>query len=155
MTEQILLDYFQNFATVEHLSDDLKDSQKKTSFDTTSVHIKPIDSSQDFAITKEHLIRLCDEALNEKLTTTDINTIAFVIITSEFFTWDNETEEGILIETVLYDWDNPEIGFDLTLKNIRLWKEYLLTGNYNLDKDELKAKFRNDGKRRKKASDDK
>jgi len=38
----------------------------------------------------------------------------------------------------------------LTIKNIELWKEYLLTGIYKLDKDELNKKFRGDGKRRKK-----
>ncbi len=49
-----------------------------------------------------------------------------------------------------FDWDNPDIGFDLTIKNIEVWKEYLLTGIYKLDKAELKNKFRNDGKRREK-----
>jgi len=69
-----------------------------------------------------------------------------VIISSDFFTWDNEADDASIIETVIYDWDNPEIGFDITIKNVKHWKDYLQTGNYNLDKDELKEKFRNDGK---------
>jgi hypothetical protein len=148
MTERILLEYFQNLTSVEKLADDLKDSQKRTSFNTTSVYVIQIDNGQEFNVTKDHLIRLCNDTLNGKLTTTDINTIAFAIITSDFFTWEEESSDSALIETVIYDWDNPEIGFDLTLKNIQLWKEYLLTGNYNLDKEELRLKFRNDGKRR-------
>ena len=146
MTEQTLLNYFQNAATVKQLAEDLKGSQQKSSYDTTSVYVAPIDTEKEFNVTKEHLIKLCDDVISGKLTLTDINTIAFAIISSDFFTWDNETEGAALIETVVYDWDNPEIGFDLTLKNMKLWKEYLQTGSYNLDKEELKTKFRNDGK---------
>ena len=74
------------------------------------------------------------------------NTTAFAIISSDFFTWDNEADDATIIETVIYDWDNPEIGFDITIKNVGHWKEYLQTSNYNLDKEELKAKFRSDGR---------
>ena len=70
----------------------------------------------------------------------DLNTIAFSLITSEYFTWDSESKIGERIETVIYDWDNPEIGFDLTIDNIKLWKEYLLTGDYKLDEESLKRK---------------
>ncbi len=38
------------------------------------------------------------------------------------------------------------IGYDINLKNIQLWKDYLENGNYNLDKNELKEKFRSKGK---------
>lgn len=148
MTEQTLLNYFQNTATVDELAEDLKGSEQKSSYDTTSVHINSIDTDKEFNVTKEHLIKVCDDAINGKLTTTDLNTIAFAIISSDFFTWDNEADDATLIETVIYDWDNPEIGFDLTIKNIKLWKEYLQSGNYNFDKEELKTKFRNDRKRR-------
>lgn len=148
MTEQTLLNYFLDTATVDELKDDLKGSQRKTSYDTTSVYVNAIDRDKEFNVTKDHLIKLCNDVISGKLTTTDLNTIAFAIISSDFFTWDNETDDANLIETVIYDWDNPEIGFDITIKNVGHWKEYLLTGDYNLDREELKTKFRNDGKRR-------
>ena len=47
---------------------------------------------------------------------------------------------------VISDWDNENIGYDINTKNVQLWKEYLETGNYCLDKNELKQKFRNKGK---------
>lgn len=147
MTEQTLLNYFLNAATVDELKEDLKGSQQKTSDDTTSVYINSIDTDEEFYVTKDHLIKLCDDAINGNLTTTDLNTIAFAIISSDFFAWDNEADDANIIETVIYDWDNPEIGFDITIKNIGHWKKYLQTGNYNLDREELKTKFRNDGKR--------
>ena len=146
MTEQTLFNYFHNAASVEHLAEELKGSQQKSSYDTTSVYVIPIDTLEEFNVTKHHLIKLCDDVISGKLTLKDINTIAFAIISSDFFTWDDNAKDADLIETVINDWDNPEIGFDLTLKNIRLWKEYLQTGNYNLDQEELKVKFRNDGK---------
>ena len=146
MTELTLLNYFLNTATVDELKEDLKGSQQKTSFDTTSVYIKPIDTDKEFNVTKDHLIKLCNDTISGKLTTTDLNTTAFAIISSDFFTWDNEADDATIIETVIYDWDNPEIGFDITIKNVGHWKEYLQTSNYNLDKEELKAKFRSDGK---------
>jgi len=146
MTKQTLLNYFLATATVDELIEDLKGSQQKTSYDTTSVYVNPIDTDKEFNVTKDHLIKLCDNAIGGKLTATDLNTIAFAIISSDFFTWDSEADDATIIETVIYDWDNPEIGFDITIKNIGHWKEYLQTGNYNLDKEELKAKFRNDGK---------
>lgn len=146
MTEQTLLNYFLETATVDELKEDLKGSQQKTSYDTTSLYINPLQTDKEFNVTKNHLIKLCDDVISGKLTTTDLNTIAFAIISSDFFSWDNEADEAIFIETVIYDWDNPEIGFDITIKNVVHWKEYLQTGNYNFDKEELKAKFRNDGK---------
>ena len=147
MTEQALLEYFQNRLSADELAKDLKGSQRKTSYDTTSVYVTPVDNDQEFIVTKEHLIKLSTDTLNGKLTPEDLNTIAFAIISSDFFTLDNEGEDAEIMETVIYDWDNPEIGFDLSIKNIELWKEYLQTGEYKLDKEELKNKFRNDRKR--------
>ena len=150
MNERTLLNYFLDTATVVELNEDLKGAQQKTSYDATSVYINPLDTDNEFDVTKDHLIKLCDDVISGKLTTTDLNTIAFAIISSDFFTWDNEADDASIIENVINDWDNPEIGYDITIKNVGHWKEYLQTGNYNLDKAELKAKFRNDGKKRNK-----
>ena len=65
MTEQILLNYFKNIATVEELSADLKDSHKKTSYDTVTIFVKPLDHAIDFTVTKDHLLMLCNDMLND------------------------------------------------------------------------------------------
>ncbi len=140
MKEQILKDFLINKTTIDSLSVDLKDSQRKTGFDTTTVYIDQIKKLGEFEISTDHLIRLCDAAINGKLTMIDLNTIAYSLITSDYFTWDSETENGKRIATVIYDWDNPEIGFNLTVDNVKLWKDYLLTGNYRLDTKPLKRK---------------
>jgi len=140
MREQILKDYFLNKATVDVLAADLKDSQNKKGFDTTTVTIEQIGESGEFEILIDYLIRLCDAAINDKLTMTDLNTIAFALIASEHFTWDSNSRDGKRVETVIFDWDNPEIGFDLTTDNVILWKDYLLTGIYKFNNDLLKRK---------------
>lgn len=149
MTEQKLKEYLENKLTADQLSLDLKNSQKRKVYDVTTVYI---DSFKDgeFEIKKEHLIKLCDDAISEQLSTSDLNTIGFALLASDFFYWDNETTDGEIIANVIFEWDNPEIGYELTIDNLKLWREYLLTTNYNFDKNELKDKFRNDGKRRNK-----
>jgi hypothetical protein len=145
MTEQKLKDYFDNRITSDELSIDLKDSQKQTSYDVITVYVDNLNEGE-YEVTKEHLIKLCDEVVAGKLSTTDLNTIAFALISSDYFIWDNHSTEGERIDNVISEWDSPEIGFDLTIKNVQLWKEYLLTGVYRLDKNELKQKFRSKGK---------
>ncbi len=145
MTEEKLRDYFDNKLTSEELSSDLLDSQKKTGYDVTAVYVKSIGDGE-FEVKKEHLVKLCDDVISGHLALIDLNTIAFALMASDYFTWSNNGAQGEVLSNVIFEWDNPEIGFDLTIKNVRLWKEYLLTGIYRLDKNELKQKFRSKGK---------
>lgn len=140
MTEQKLKEYFENILTAEELVLDLNGSRDQTSAQTTSIYIDTIEEGE-FEITKAHLLKLCNDTLNEYLLPVDLNAIAFAIITSDFFHWNKDSKDTEIIEEVLYDWDNPEIGYDLSIKNVGLWKEYLETGNYNFDEQELKNKF--------------
>ncbi|MCC2590636.1 hypothetical protein [Chryseobacterium sp. MFBS3-17] len=140
MTEQKLKEYFENKITIDELKSDVKNSQTKTGFDTTSVYIKQIEEGE-FIIQKEHLIKLCEDFISKKIDSVDLNIIAFSLIASDFFDW-NEDE----ISNVIFDWDNPTIGYDINTKNVQLWKDYLENGKYNLDKNELKEKFRSKGR---------
>ena len=118
--------------TVDVLTIDLKDSKTKKGFDTTTVTIEQIVESGKFEILIDYLMRLCDAAIKSKLAMTDLNTIASALITSEHFIWYSDSRDGKRVETVIYNWDNPEIGFDLTADNVILCKNYLLTGKYKL-----------------------
>lgn len=140
MTEQKLKEYFENKITIDDLKSDVKNSQTKTGFDTTSVYVEQINDGE-FEVRKEHLIKLCDDFIAQKLDSEDLNAIAFSLIASEYFDWNGDE-----ISNVIFDWDNPIIGYDINIKNVQLWKEYLENGNYNLDKNELKEKFRSKGK---------
>ena len=140
MTEQNLKKYFENKITVQELKSDVKNSQTKTGFDTTSVYIKQLNDGE-FEIQKEHLIKLCEDFIAQKLDAEDLNTIAFSLFSSEYFDWNGDE-----MSNVIFDWDNPIIGYDINLKNVQLWKNYLENGIYNPDKNELKEKFRSKGK---------
>ena len=145
MKESILKKYFENQISAELLAEDLKDSQQKTGYDTTSVTINSLDN-REFEVKKEHLIKLCEDYQNNQISGKDLNTIGFALMFSDFFYWDSETKSGEIISQVISDWDNENIGYDINRKNVQLWKEYLEIGNYCLDKNELKEKFRKKGK---------
>ncbi|MFZ1702937.1 MAG: hypothetical protein WAT79_01250 [Saprospiraceae bacterium] len=145
MEEPILKKYFKNEISAKQLAEDLKNSQQKTAYDTTSVPIKSIENGE-FKIETEHLVKLCEAFINKQITREDLKTIGFALLCSDFFHWDNETKSGEIISQVISDWNNENIGFGINPKNVQLWKEYLESGNYCLDKNELKKKFRRKGK---------
>jgi len=72
------------------------------------------------------------------LETTDLNTVAFGLIASDYFHWDYSTKDGEIVADTLFDWDNPDINFPLTIDNVRLWKKYLENGEYPFDKKRRK-----------------
>lgn len=135
MKEQTLLEYFKNQVTIDELAEDLKGAQQKTGYDTTAVYISPIDFEGSYFVTKDALIDICDQVLNGKLQLLDLNTIAFALITSDYFSFDNPRGSEEVIENVIHDWDNPEMEFPLTIANVALWKEYLQTGVYLLGRN--------------------
>ncbi|WP_192820974.1 hypothetical protein [Rufibacter sp. LB8] len=132
MKETVLRDYLENRVPVETLAENVKNTQKRATYDTTSVQVEQIKDGTTYQVRKEHLLRLCNEVLNGNLTLEDINSIALALVFSEYFIWDTNTEEGEIIETIIYDWDSPEINFPLTPSNMQLWKHYLETGKYKL-----------------------
>ncbi|GET24281.1 hypothetical protein [Prolixibacter sp. NT017] len=132
MKEQTLKDYFDEKVTVDTLATDLKDSQQKTGYDTSSVCVDQIKEEGEYQVTRKHLLKLCNDTIKGHLTPGDLNTVAFALLASEYFTWDSETGNGDIVSTTTYDWDNPDLNFDLTIDNLKLWREYLETGEYKL-----------------------
>ena len=137
-----MLDYLQYKISVDELTSDLRGAQQKTSHAVTSVYIEPIEKGGEFEVTREHLIRLCNEAISGRLPLEDLNTIAFAIFTSEYFTHNQDDE---IADRVLFDWDNPGIGFPLTHDNMKKWKLLLENGEDTFDSRELKDGRRNKG----------
>jgi len=79
-------------------------------------------------ITRQYLIELCDNFLNDKIDKLAIQDFAWKAISEDDFEWD---EDDIISETI-FDWDNEEINFEINKTNIRLWKNRLLTGQDEL-----------------------
>jgi hypothetical protein len=135
MKEKTLKDYLDNKVTVNILAADVMGSQKKTSYDVVSVYVEKFNDTGEYEITRNHLIKLLDDTIAGRLTTTDLNTISFALIGSDYFTWD---ERDVILVDTIYELDNPDIGFPLTVENLGRWKTYLQTGEYTFDKKELK-----------------
>lgn len=138
MTEQTLKEYFDGKVSVDTLASDLKGSQVWTGHDTTSVQVNSITEDGQYIVTRQHLTKLCNDTLAGFLRLTDLNKVAFGLIASDYFHWDNSTEDGNIVADTLFDWDNPDINFPLTTDNLRLWKMFLETGNYSLDRQKTK-----------------
>lgn len=132
MTESILKEYFENKISSEFLSADLNGSIKKLTYDTSEISVVKMESDSEFEIQKSHLNKILNDSLNGNLTFDNLKVIASGLMFSEYFTWDSDTEIGNRIATVIVDLDNTEINFPISNENLKLWKEYLETGNHKL-----------------------
>lgn len=79
------------------------------------------------AITRQHLIDLCDQFLRDQIDKKDVENFAWQAITSDEMDWDDS-----LISDILFEWDNEAINFPINHHNMELWKKRLET-----DIDEL------------------
>lgn len=79
------------------------------------------------AITRQHLIDLCDQFLSNEIGKKEIEDFAWQAITSDEMDWDDD-----LISDILFEWDNEEINFEINHHNMELLKKRLKT-----DVDEL------------------
>jgi len=134
MKETILKEYFDKIISAEALNQDVNESQVKTGYDTTRLDIEIIDENREFQITTSHLIQLAEDTILNRITTKNLATIAFALEGSEFFSWDDDTDDGEKVARVLFDWDNEIINYPINNKNLTLWKTNLKTGEYNLNR---------------------
>jgi len=132
MKEQILKEYFDGNVSADTLAFDLQNSQLNNAHNTASVQLTSVTNDEEYIITREHLIKLCIDTIAGMLTPIDLNEIAFGLISSDYFCWDNSTNDGEIVAVTLFAWDNPDINFPITNENLRLWRKYLETGEYSL-----------------------
>lgn len=76
---------------------------------------------------KQLAIDLCNQYLEDKIGKREMQSFA----ESHIVEIDEQTDDEILIETI-YDWEDEEMNYPITKRNIELWKLRLETG-----KDEL------------------
>ena len=130
MKDEILRDYFDNLIPVDILYKDVEGNEAKKSYDVISVYIDQIKDGSQYIVTKGHLLKLCNDALSGNLEMSHLTTIAFALVFSDYFAWNSDEDD--IVETVIFDWDNPEINFPINFDNLKKWKTYLETGIYRL-----------------------
>jgi hypothetical protein len=140
MTEQALKNFFENKIDALTLATALNGSQTPIGRDSTHIAVGQLEDEDDFPITTDHLVKLCDAVLEGQLQLIDLNTIAFAMMFSDTFDWDGENDKGRIVSETVFAWDNPEIDYALTTENVRKWKHYLTTGESVFDPQELKRR---------------
>ena len=79
----------------------------------------------EFLLETRHLVSVCDDVLNGKMKTDTLYLFSFILIGSDYFTWDSESDEGRRISNVIFEWNNPTINYPLTIENVSECKKYL------------------------------
>ncbi len=120
MREIVLRDFFLGQATTEALAKDVLGSVKQIGPIKFSVEIEDMD--EEFSVTREMLVSLCDAVLSRKFPAPELSTIGFALEASERFIWNGEDLMGRVID----DWACPEINYPLTLENVQRFKNWLL-----------------------------
>ncbi len=73
------------------------------------------------------VLKLCDQFLNGDIDKRTIQSFAENLIIDI----DDQTDDEILIDTI-YEWEDEELNYSITKRNIQLWKLRLETGEDNL-----------------------
>ena len=94
-----------------------------------SVVRHPIENmSENFLVIPDHLVKLCDDVLSEKLSAESLQAIGFCLVASDHFEWGGDTDEGARVADTVLDWASPEINYDLNTSNIAKFRQRLLKG---------------------------
>lgn len=120
MDEQVLRDFFVGDASGQDLAANVHGSVSHPRNKISIVHIGEM--NDEFTVTREMAVKLCDAVLNGDLPPKDLATIGFALIAFDHFAWD----EDDLIANVVADWSCPEINYPLTLENIARFKTVAL-----------------------------
>ncbi|MCB0481442.1 MAG: hypothetical protein KDC83_08405 [Flavobacteriales bacterium] len=133
MTEMNLKEYWEGSLSIKELVPLLRACRVLGKDSKVEFKVQMVDSdAPPLEVTSKHLITLCKAALDGWLKPDDLNTISFILLFSEHYHWNGNSNDGELVSTTVFDWDAPEVNFPLTNGNIKRWKSYLETGEYNL-----------------------
>jgi len=122
MKEATLRDFFLGIAAVDKLAVEVRGAVEHQSATSRQVHIEDLSADEAFTITALMLVRVCDAVLAGSLPGPALEPIAFAVIASDHLHW---AEDDDLVSRVLYDWASPEINWELTPENVRMFRGWL------------------------------
>jgi hypothetical protein len=127
MREQILRQFFEGKSSIAELAQDVFGSTRRAASAISITSVEDMD--EDFQVTSEMAIRLCDAVLAGGLPAEALRTIGFVLEASDKFHWDGDEDE--VLASVIADWSCPEINDPLTVENVGRFRAWLMrTENY-------------------------
>jgi hypothetical protein len=116
--EDVLRQFFLGRVSVSGLAQDVQCSVER--LDAVESNITIEDMQDSFFLECQQGILLCDAALSNKLTSETVTTVAFALMASDLFEWDDET-----LSEVLSDWACPEVNFPLNDSTLRMYRTWL------------------------------
>lgn len=126
MHEETLKNFFQDDISLDELLKDLQDSVTESKPKSLYQHI--IDMDEDFEVTTEHLVLLCDEFISGEMDASVVATIGFCMASSDHFYWDIDDYEGNVISNVIHMWASKESNHPINDVTMMQFRDYLLTG---------------------------
>jgi hypothetical protein len=122
MREQILRQFFEGKSSATELASDVSSSTRQS---TPTVSITSVqDMDEDFRVTADMGVRLCDAVLAGDLPAESLRTIGFALEASDRFHWDGDEDE--VLASVIADWSCPEINYPLTIENVGRFRAWLM-----------------------------
>ena len=118
MREDTLKRFFVGDLAIDCVAEDVSDAV--TRLDRVKSTIAITDMDEMFALRREHIVLLCDVKLSNALTSEALSTIAFALLASDHFEWDDD-----VISEVLRNWSCPEINVPLTDSTLRMHRDWL------------------------------
>jgi len=118
MREITLKRFFLGEVNAEELAVDVCGSVVQSGSVDSSVQIEDMD--EELELRRDHVIRLCDAASSKILPPESLTAVAFALMASDAFYWDDEA-----ISVVIADWSAPEINYPLTAETLVMHRSWL------------------------------
>jgi hypothetical protein len=128
LPESLLLDFFAGTVPADAVGDAVARAVEPLAHHHRQVHVLDLAPGEEVVVTAGMLLRLCDAALAGRLPGPALEIIAFVIVASDRLRADPDDER---VSRVLFDWMAPEVNWELTAENLRMFREWL-TGETRL-----------------------
>jgi hypothetical protein len=119
MKEDTIRSFLGGETSANQLSDEV--ARSITRFDAVSCNVAIEDMQRDFGLTRAHVLSLCDAGIAGELNQEVMSTIAFALLASDRFEWDDD-----VISETLYDWSAPEINLPLERDTLKMHRSWLL-----------------------------
>jgi hypothetical protein len=118
MREDVLRRFFLAEVGVGRLADDVSGSVTHLNQVESTVVIEDMEVS--FRLTREHVLLLCAAGLSNELNSEALTVIAFALLASDRFEWDDD-----VVSETLQDWSCPEINFPMNADTLRMHRSWL------------------------------
>jgi hypothetical protein len=120
--EATLRDFLHGTVPAEKLAAEVREAVEPLSGNRRRVHIEDLPADEHVTITPEMLVRLCDAFLAGALPGSALEIVAFAVLASDHLRW---SEDDDLVGRILYDWAMPEINWELSSSNVRMFRDWL------------------------------